>query len=79
MVAKQKETAEQKLLKMIEASSGEGAVTTKTHQKVAKKQDALTLVRTSNKLKRTKILNNEKKIKLLVSSKPNTSANLKRT
>jgi len=50
MVAKQKETAEQKLLKMIEASSGEGAVTTKTHQKVVKKQDALTLVRTSNKL-----------------------------
>lgn len=44
----QKETAEQKLLKMIEASSG-GAVTgAKTQQKVAKKQNILTIIKTSN-------------------------------
>jgi len=48
MVAKRKETAEQKLLKMIEASSGENVAAAKTKQKVVKKRDALFLVKFSN-------------------------------
>src|SRR3972149_7306200 len=43
-----KETAEQKLLKMIEVSSGGAVTATKTQQKVVKKQNILTIIKTSN-------------------------------
>ncbi|MBP9853994.1 MAG: hypothetical protein KBD53_03900 [Candidatus Omnitrophica bacterium] len=51
MILKKKETAEQKLLKMIEASSTDGiASSNKAHQKVLKKQDLLTVLKSINKL-----------------------------
>jgi len=49
MILKKKETAEQKLLKMIEASSSDGSASSKTRQKVSKKQDLLTILKTVNK------------------------------
>ncbi len=49
MILKKKETAEQKLLKMIEASSTD-ASSNKAHQKVLKKQDLLTVLKSINKL-----------------------------
>lgn len=48
MVGKQKETAEQKLLKMIEVSSGDGLSAGKSHQKTVKKQDAVALLKVFN-------------------------------
>lgn len=50
MILKKKETAEQKLLKMIEASSSDGSAASKARQKVSKKQDLLTVLKTINKL-----------------------------
>lgn len=49
MILKKKESAEQKLLKMMEASSGEGSGASKAKQKVDKKQDLLTAIKTFNK------------------------------
>ena len=48
MVAKKEETAEQKLLQMIEATSGPVAEPTKAQQKVVKKQSLLNVVRVVN-------------------------------
>ncbi len=45
-----KETAEQKLLKMIEASAGPATVAVKTEQKVVKKQHAIVWIKASNNL-----------------------------
>jgi len=45
-----KETAEQKLLKMIETSAGPDAISSKTQQKVRKKQSLLTMIKGINKL-----------------------------
>lgn len=42
------ETAEQKLLKMIEASSGAGTAPTKTQEKVAQKQSVLSVIKKIN-------------------------------
>ena len=50
MVAKRKETAEQKLLKMIEASSSEGATATSAKRKAGKKKDALSAIKSLNKI-----------------------------
>lgn len=50
MVAKKKETAEQKLLKMIEASSGSGGAANKTHEKVVKKKNVLITAKIINKI-----------------------------
>lgn len=51
MMAAAKETAEQKLLKMIEtSSSGEAEKASKTEKKVVKKQNILSLVKTVNKV-----------------------------
>ena len=49
MAIKKKETAEQKLLKMIEASSSSEGGVSKTQLRVAKKQSLLAVVKTSNK------------------------------
>ena len=50
MTAKKIETAEQKLLKMLEASAGPGVVANKTEEKVVKKRTLLTIVKISNKV-----------------------------
>lgn len=50
MALKKKETAEQKLLKMIEDSSGGDVSASKTKQKVAKKQNVLSFMKVLNKL-----------------------------
>ena len=50
MVARKKETAEQKLLKMIEASQSEGGVAVKQKRKTRKKQDALSFIKFFNLL-----------------------------
>lgn len=50
MAIKKKETAEQKLLKMIEDSSGADVSVSKTKQKVAKKQNTLSLMKVANKV-----------------------------
>lgn len=49
MILKKKETAEQKLLKMIEASSTDGSASSKARLKVSKKQDLLTVLKSINK------------------------------
>ena len=49
MIVNPKETAEQKLLKMIEASAGPLAVTSKTKQKVAQSRGVLVMVKVVNK------------------------------
>ena len=48
MVARKKETAEQKLLKMIEASQSEGGTATQQTKKTRKKQDVLSIIRFLN-------------------------------
>lgn len=48
MILKKKESAEQKLLKMIEASSGETSAATRAQKKTSKQQDALSLLKTFN-------------------------------
>ena len=50
MMANKKETAEQKLLKMIEAAGTGGPELAKLQTKTAKKQNVLTVVRASNRL-----------------------------
>ncbi len=50
MTAKKQETAEQKLLKMIEASAGAAAQAPKTEVKVKKKQTFLSVLKTGNKV-----------------------------
>ncbi|MBF0479545.1 MAG: hypothetical protein HQL26_08680 [Candidatus Omnitrophica bacterium] len=50
MAGKNNETAEQKLLKMIETSSGSGAVSSKAQQDVKQKQNLLIMIRCVNGL-----------------------------
>jgi len=50
MNLKKKETAEQKLLKMIEDSGSAAASSTKTQKTVAKKQNALSIIKGINKI-----------------------------
>ena len=50
MVVKNKETAEQKLLKMIETSSDATATSSKQEQKIVKKQNVLTIIKTCNRV-----------------------------
>ena len=49
-MAKKKETAEQKLLKMIEASAGPGAESSKTQKKTVKSQSVLSIIKLANKI-----------------------------
>lgn len=50
MILKKKETAEQKLLKMIEASSGDAGAASRAQRKTSRQQDALSLLKTFNSL-----------------------------
>lgn len=50
MILKKKETAEQKLLKMIEASSGDAGPGSRARQKTSKRQDALSLLKSVNRI-----------------------------
>ncbi|MBU0468685.1 MAG: hypothetical protein KKF78_05910 [Candidatus Omnitrophica bacterium] len=50
MIANPKETAEQKLLKMIEASAGHSSLPAQSKQKVAKRRSVLAMVTVMNKI-----------------------------
>lgn len=50
MILKKKETAEQKLLKMIEASSGDAGAATRAQRKTSRQRDALTILKSVNRV-----------------------------